>query len=504
MVVAAQAKRLLAGLVTFALLVGSGTVPAAGALVEETEPDCRPADDGTEASICQVPEECRADEECQPPPECEWRDETTVRCEPPDDVNARADAETTETTDADEPELIRSEDRSRSAEISGPAAECRLDEEIGELVCRPTAECRRSPDCRPPTSCEPVREDLYRCPTSAGEGPPDQAREDRREEDHEAETTSEDCQPGPDGTLVCPLPPDCEDATTDRCQIPPECESRDGRMVCTPPEDAHEPTTEHETETGPSCEPGPERGTVVCKPPAECADEIGETERCTPPPECRDRGDGTFLCEIPDRHPADARESEIRETDDGERERTQRQPVETDDVGDEHLFGEDKSQARSQARSQIAETLQDAAQTFRQQLDDMRGDYEAQVDDLRAEYQDNKDQLRQDYEDCRAQIPDDADPGDRNDELRSCLAEARAGLDELKTDITQRHEELKSSFKDKAEDARETACQKAEGAALDAIARHGLFDANPGDLLPERALDLCPSFADFDRGGEDR
>lgn len=445
--VAVQRNRIIALLVTAALVASPAGLPSGFALVQtsESEADCYPADDGTDAYICEVPEEC-ADEsvDCAPADECEYVDDTTIRCQPPEDDTNTSDGNASERQYQGPlpSELLQPPEDHNASEPPGPVAHCSRDEQTGELVCRPAGKCRDEPDapnCRPPGNCERGPEGAYRCqPPQGRRGPPGHVDGNRSGYDSSG-------QPGHNDT---------------------------------------------EDDSGASCRVGPENGTLICTPPAECADRIGETEHCTPPPECEPRGDGTFLCEVPDRAEARAH---------GEAGNDTRAP---DEVGNRSLFATDP-EARAEARADIAQALADAADAFHQELDSLRAEYEDRLDQLRQEYRDGKAQLRAEYDDCRAQIPANLSAEAHNDRLQDCLQDAREGLRSLRSNLTARHDEVKQTFKERAETARKAACEEAEKAALNAVAEHGLFDANPGDLLPEGALELCPTFSDFDRGGED-
>lgn len=436
--VAVRDKKIIASLVTLALVAGPAGLGAA--VTEETtdpvEPDCYPADDGTGAYVCEFPDTCEPDLSgtCSAPDECERVDDRTVRCAPPENETSSADADPNETLRAI---LIRS---SGEVDASGQAlAECRLDPETDELVCRPAGECREQPEldhCRPPAACEPAENGTYRCQPTRGSGPPGHAQ--NRSETEPA--------PGSGG--------------------PGE-------------NDSHE---------GPDCRLGESRGTLICEPPAACEGKIGQTEACTPPPECQALGDGTFRCEVPDREAPER-------GDDGEANGS-------GSAADDSPFRNRDPKARAEARAAIADSIREEAQAFGSEISSMREEYRAQVDELRAEYADGKAQLRAEYQDCRDAIPEDANASERNAQLRACVETARSDLAQLRNDLQERHEQIRQTFKQRAEQAREEACQRAENAALDAVAKRGLFDANPGALMPDRALEMCPSLGDFDDGGE--
>jgi hypothetical protein len=559
MVVAVRNDKLLASLVTFALVVGPAGVGSVAGVTETTTPDCRAADDGTRAYLCQIPDECQEDvegDECPVPSECEQVDQNLYRCEPPEDAETSSASEDTD----DGPELIRSSGEPERAE-SPPMTECRLDTDSDELVCKPTEECRRMDECEPPPECRKTGEHRFRCQPHRGQGPPDHAAEAHNSQaqrpSENGSGSDQECRPGDErSVMICQPPEECEGQVgeTRECTPPPDCEVRDdglircpvpgdgaaskasasagghagamaecepgedrGVVTCQPPEECEGQVGETEACTpppeceplddgtlrcevpedarhssagpAPSCEPGEERGAMICQPPEECEGQVGETEACTPPPECEPLGDGTFRCEVPDRIEA---ERGVGEAQAGEADT---------EMGEEDPFQEKDPQARAEAKSAIADAIHDTAESFREELASMKSDYRDRVDELRSEYADEKAQLRADYEDCRDAIPDDASPQERNTELRACVDEARQGLADLRERMEARHDEVKQSFQQRADQARADACQQAENAALQAVADRGLFDANPGDLMPERALELCPSFADFDRGG---
>jgi F0F1-type ATP synthase membrane subunit b/b' len=443
-VVAVREKPIIASIVAFALLAGPTALSSAGAVVETHEPECYPADDGTDAYICEFPDDCSERSDCEAPPECELVDDNVVRCQPPEDDANTSDAETgtvieaSATTTIEGHELIEAPDAETA--VGEPAVECGYDRANETLVCVPHEDCRdrtHDPSCRPSPGCERADEGHYRCPMSPGQGVPGQAS-----------STQHRCQPDANGTLICES---SENAST---------------------------SVDTRGDPSPRCEPV-EPGVVVCKPPTECEGKVGETADCTPPDECQAKAEGTFRCEVPERGHAQA------DTDEDS-------PFEADET------------ARQQARAEVAASLQDAARGFEQRLSAMRADYRAQVDELRAEYEDGKDQLRADYRECRDAIPDDVDASETNARLRSCLEEARQGLASLKADLEDRHAQLKADAEQRIEQARDQACQEAERTALNAIAQHGVFEVNPGDLVPARALDMCPGFGDFQRGGEAR
>jgi len=499
MVVAVRNDKLLASLVTFALVVGPAGVGSVAGVTETTTPDCRAADDGTRAYLCQIPDECQEDvegDECPVPSECEQVDQNLYRCEPPEDAETSSASEDTD----DGPELIRSSGEPERAE-SPPIAECRLDTDSDELVCKPTEECRRMDECEPPPECRKTGEHRFRCQPHRGQGPPDHAAEAHNSQaqrpSENGSGSDQECRPGDErSVMICHPPEECEGQVgeTRECTPPPDCEVRDDGLIrCPVPEDgaASKASASAGGHAGAmaECEPGEERGVVTCQPPEECEGQVGETEACTPPPECEPLGDGTFRCEVPDRVEA---ERGVGEAQAGEADT---------EMGEEDPFHEKDPQARAEAKSAIADAIHDTAESFREELASMKSDYRDRVDELRSEYADEKAQLRADYEDCRDAIPDDASPQERNTELRACVDEARQGLADLRERMEARHDEVKQSFQQRADQARADACQQAENAALQAVADRGLFDANPGDLMPERALELCPSFADFDRGG---
>lgn len=435
----AVSTKTLATLVALALVVSPlGLGPAAGEL-ETIEPECYPADDGSGAYICEFPDACEEDleETCDVPSSCELVDEHTVRCEPADEETTKVNVSEIETGDGEptiDDLLQPPADGPEADELDRPMATCGLDNETAELVCEPSQECEESdaPEyCQPPDECESVADGVYRCTPGPGEALPEQAQANREE---------------------------------DR-----------------PREDPNR--TEDGGDEGPDCQPATERGAVICQPPAECREDLGETAACTPPPECEDLGDGTFRCEIPDR-------LSDTEADPG--------------AGDaeQDPFAEVDAEDRTEAQDEIAQGIREAADTFSAELDTLRADYEQRVDELRAEYQDSKDTLRADYQACREEIPSNASVEERNEALESCLQEAREGLASLRADMRERHDQVKQALRDRADTAREQACTEAENVALDAVADRGLFTANPADLVPDQALELCPAFADFDRGGE--
>lgn len=438
--------KLIAWLVALALFLGPAGV--AGALTdtaEDVEPECRPAEDGSGAYLCQLPEECQEDADlCPIPDECERVDDAQLRCVPPDDVTtttASTEANTTEAAPEDAPtreDLITSGDPQPS-EVGRSAADCTLDRETHEVVCEPREECRSgnlSEVCRPPSGCQRADDGLVRCQPDRG-GPPDHAHsqgEARSSEDRNDRGERGERQP-------------------DRAQEDEQCRE------------------------------GPKAGTMICKPPTECEGKLGSTAACTPPPECEPREDGTYLCQMPGpQMPEDVQGSQQTEN---------RSPVgEGDDI-----VPQPDPETRQQAREAIAEALQQAAQSFDSRLDELREEYQQGKEKLRADYQESKDQLRSEYQQCREDIDEGANVSQRNDELRACMQEAREGLEQLREQARSDHAELKRSMKDKAEQAREKACQKAENQAFDAIAEHGLFDTDPAELVPEGASDLCPSIA---------
>lgn len=453
--VAVQRTRIIALLVSVALVASPAALtPALAALAEEDsqlEPDCYPAEDGTDAYVCQLPEDCGdgTNLSCEPPDSCEFIDEGVIRCDSPQSNNTGTrDANDTSETTHEGPsvsDLLQPPADEQPPDPQGAVVDCYREKGTGTLVCEPTDRCEtwpQSPSCQPTGVCELGTNGAYRCdPRPGRDVSPAQAAENRNSGQ----------EPG---------------------------SSRPSQQ-----ED-----TDNQTDGEPACQPGPEDGTLVCEPPAECVGRIGETEYCTPPEPCKVRGDGTFLCELPDR--ASSRDAGSSYTDVGD-----------GDLDNASLFGTVDAETRAQVRAEIAAALADAAENFSQQLDALREEYEAQVDDLRQEYREGKAQLRDTYDDCRAQIPSNVSTQEHEDRLHACLEEARQGLADVRAELIDRHDKLQEAFKQRAEQARQAACEDAEQAALNAIAEHGVLEANPGDLVPARALELCPAFTQFEEGG---
>lgn len=377
--VAVRDDKLIAALVTLALVAGPAGLGAA--VTEETtdtvEPDCYPADDGTDASICVYPDTCATDlsGSCVVPDECERVDDRTVRCSPSDDTS-------TDDSDANGTSHDGLIYGSGGMEASGEAlVDCRLDNETDQLVCRATGECREQPKldhCVPPEACEPVGNATYRCLPPRGSGPPDHAQS--RSEQHSARGTGDGS--GGDST----------------------------------------------SEEGPDCRAGGTPGTVICEPPTACEGRIGATDACTPPPECEARDDGTFLCEVPDRgqpstDDADASASSEVQADAklavaqeiqgaAESFRTdlasmrQEYGQQVDDLRAEYADG--KAQLRADYEdcraavpddadaSEREERLQDCVDEARADLATLRGDLQARHDEIRQAFKDRAEQARQD------------------------------------------------------------------------------------------------------------
>jgi hypothetical protein len=507
-------------LVSFLLVATLAAAPQAlaqnGSTVDNLEPTCRPVED-PEGVHCQLPDACDDElvdaPECEMPANCEQTGERSFRCvrDNPDDEprdEEREDERRDEDRREDRYEERREhrEHRNRSGyNGSEPDAEpaCRQIEDGPGVVCKLPEFCQeRNRSCEIPEACERVDERTYRCepPEDPGAvGPPK-------------------CRPAPNRTdaMLCKVPAECADRPDHpACQPPPECEPQgNATYLCTRDDEPETPARE------PDCRPGDEPGVVICTPPEECEGKIGQTQTCTPPPTCEEQADGTFRCEIPDRGHDEEREDRAEESDQrrdrsDERERHPNQSREnghekrsrdaSDERGDDRdeRSREDRSssrdrsrgdaeegnetvievdaEAKAKARAAVAEALKQSAEAFKDQLDQ-----------LKTEYEQEKDALREEYRTCRAEIPDDAAPQARTDAMRECLEQARSGL-----------EDLKDRMKQKAEQARQDACAQAEQAAIDTIAEHGVFSLNPADLMPERALELCPGFGSFDDGGSD-
>lgn len=343
------------------------------------------------------------------------------------------------------------------AAISSVEPECfPLEEETG-YVCEFPDPCETDTDeeeCQPPASCELIDTNVVRCKTGEPVETIAEVGADAEADDLDNESArpnaSDLIQPtteiGDRGDPAARCGWDADNSSL-VCQTHEDCDREDPRQVCRAPA---------------YCEPIGEQF-YRCEPqagqPPRTSDHPGACERI--------RG-GDLACE---------RVEDPRTHTDGESPR----------------LAEEEVDARQAVREALLSGLKDATHNFEKDLSKMRVSYEGEVEELRVAYQQGKDELRVEYQECRASIPSDLDERQRNQRLQSCLQTARADLDELRTKLVDRHQEIKQTYKHRAETARQDACEQATRAALEAIGDRALLDRPPGEMLPEEAMELCPS-----------
>lgn len=329
------------------------------------------------------------------------------------------------------------------------ASTCTVDREANQVTCPAPPTCEEDEDCHLPDACSLQGSTLV-CPI-----------------DNERETSEPSCRASTeDGALIeCDIPSQCDDRIGERgCAIPPSCTVGEDRLYCNPPA----PRDDDEDTRWNDCRPLNDT-TLTCSPPAECLDDTNkllDTQACSLPSKCEPTQQDHYRCTVQTTNttPTDASN-------------------ETIDADQDH--------ADDDVRPRLYSTIRDHFQPYRASVQDAQQAHLDHRESLQERFDEAKDDLRQAYADCLDETT--ASGEEHRGHQRTCLQDAREGLEQERTALREEDLEHRESLREDLETTRQETCRSLEDTLQGALKQAGLQKQGLQRILAPSHMPLCSS-----------